>query len=128
AVRIGVERMVEDVARFHPRLDPALSANRERAEEREVEVVAARPVELVAAGVAEAHAGRLRERRRIEPLAGGADVAEDVEAADQAGTLRVAGGVERGAAGSARDGLPVKAANTPLTCQSPKIVLITPWS
>src|SRR6185312_11963874 len=95
--------MVQDIARFHPCLDPALSANRERAEEREVEVVAARPVELVAAGVAEAYAGRLRERRRIEPLAGGADIAEDVEAADQVGHLLVARSIEHGAVGSDRE-------------------------
>src|SRR6478752_7026995 len=69
AIRVGVDRVVEQVAGLQPVLDPLLPADRERAEEREVQVPAARAAELVAAGIAEAHARRLCELRGIEPRA-----------------------------------------------------------
>src|SRR5262245_58710696 len=69
AVRVGIQRVVEDVAGFHPELRLPRAAHRELPEDREVQVVPAGAVELVAPRVAEAHAGRLRERARVEPLA-----------------------------------------------------------
>src|SRR5918993_569637 len=60
ALRVSVDRVIEHVASLQPQLQPARSAQGEHAEHREVQVVAARPVELVAAGVAKPHAGRLR--------------------------------------------------------------------
>ena len=108
-----------------PGFEPPLAAQRERAEDRQVGRPGAGTVELVAARVAEADAGRLRERRGVEPLAGVADVAEDVVVADLSRPFwRVARRVQRRAArASPVNGVPLNAAMTPFNCQSPRMAL-----
>src|SRR4051812_34096187 len=68
--RVGEHRPVQNIPRFDARFEPPLSADREGAEQREIEAVTARTVELIPPGVAEADAGRLLELRGIEPRAG----------------------------------------------------------
>ena len=75
--RIPEHRVIEDVVALHPRFETPLAAQSEGTEDRQVRRPRARTVELVPARVAEADAGRLDEGRRIEPLAGIADAAED---------------------------------------------------
>src|SRR5437867_168838 len=87
--------MVEDVPGFQPELNPPRAADREHAEDREVEVVSARPAELIAARRSETHAGRLAERVRVEPRAGRADLAHYAVCAIEVCRLRIGGRVER---------------------------------
>src|SRR5688500_14189872 len=101
-VRVVVDRMIQHVPRLQAVLEPPGSANRERAEHGEVEVVSARTVELVTSGAAEPDAGWLGERGGVEPPAAVPDVSEHVEVADLVGGLRVARRIERRPAG--RDG------------------------
>ena len=88
-MRVREHARVEDVPGFDSGLEPPRRAHRERAERRQIEVPAARTVELIARGVAEADAGGLRERARVEPGAVGADLARDVIGPDQVGQVRV---------------------------------------
>ena len=70
AVRVDELRRVRDVRGFDAELEPTSATHGERAEQRHVEVDRARPAELVAAGVAEPHALRLRPRCRVVVGAG----------------------------------------------------------
>src|SRR6185295_10395925 len=88
--RVGEHRDVEDVAGFDSRFEPLRTAHRERAEHRQVEVLAARPVELVAKRVAEADAGWLSERGGVEPGTFSADLVRRGEVADEVRDLLVA--------------------------------------
>src|SRR5205814_1653422 len=65
-------------------------AHREEPENGQVEVVAARAVELIAADVAEGDSGRLSERARIEPGPVRRDIAAHLPRPDQIRRLPVA--------------------------------------
>src|SRR6185295_12093160 len=84
--RVGEHRDVEDVAGF----ESLRTAHRERAEHRQVEVLAARSVELVAKRVAELDAGWLSERGGVEPGTFSPDLVRRGEVADEVRDLLVA--------------------------------------
>ena len=87
SVRVAKDRNVQDVRRVDPGLEMPLPAHRERAEHGEIEVLAARPVELVSPRVAEANAGYDRARielGRREALAGSGAVSGDELSASRA--------------------------------------------
>ena len=73
ARRVAEVRLIRDIGRFEAGLDATPSAQGERAEDREVEVPAARAAELIRPRVPEANAVGLRPRARIEVVAGRAD-------------------------------------------------------
>src|SRR5262249_60686607 len=77
-LRIGEDPRIEEISDLESCFELSLAAHRERSEYRQVEVPAAGAVELIARRVAEADAGRLRERARVEPRAVAADVTGDV--------------------------------------------------
>src|SRR6266540_3841636 len=83
AIRVVEDPVIQDVASLHPDFDAPRARKREGAEHGEVEVVAARAVELVAPRRPEPDPGRLRERQGIEPRARVADLAGRRERADQ---------------------------------------------
>src|SRR5439155_15647098 len=89
-LRVAEYSGVEDVPDLNARFQPPLTAYREDAEHQQVEVVAAGTIELVSFRVAEANAGRLHERARIEEISVWRHVAEDRVGADQIGRLLVA--------------------------------------
>src|SRR5262245_52377530 len=90
--------MVQQVGRLEPVLESSRATDRERPEQREVKVPSAGTVELIPSGRAKSHAGRLRERRRVEPRTACADRSELGERADEIGSLRVARRVQLTAA------------------------------
>src|SRR5262245_2034756 len=94
--------MVQEIRRLQSVLEAARRSDRERAEEREVQVPSSRAVELVSPGCPEPHAGRLCKCRRIEPLTAGPDRSEHVERAREVRRLLVAWCIQRAA--TCRDG------------------------
>src|SRR5262249_48627207 len=86
---------VEQVSDFDARFQPSLTAYREDPEHRQIEVVAARSVELVAPGVAEPNTRRLRKRARIEIRAVRSDVVKHGVGTVQVRRLLVAGRIDR---------------------------------
>src|SRR5690606_22559028 len=101
---VAVLERVRQVERLRPELEFPRAAELEAAEHRQVDAPLARTAERVASAVAEADALGLRERRRVEPGAVAADVAQLVVLADLIGGLLVARHVQHGAVGGHREG------------------------
>ena len=79
-------RVVEEIERLEPELQPHVAAGLEVLEQREIEVVDAGAAQDVASGVAELPESRLREGGRVEPLFD-ALVESDVRIADEVGAI-----------------------------------------
>ena len=114
--RVAEFRRVGDVGGFHaPRCGGLRSA--ERSEHRQVEVPAARAAELIRPGVPKRTPG-LCPRRRIDVVAGCANVADLLHRRDEIGRLQVAGRIQLVPSAVTVNGEPLNAPKSPLSCQS----------
>src|SRR5215218_8629995 len=106
-VRVAPVRVIEHVEELRAEFDAfPVARERERAEEREVQVPRSRPAELVSARVAQRHPGRLTENGRVEEGARVAVLVEHGVRPVQVCRLTVARHVEIGPVGRNRERCP----------------------